>query len=96
MTGPEGDEHHAWWRITSADPPKSLEFVDGFAHQDGTPNPDLPVTHTHVTLTEHEGGTRMHLRAQFDSKEQMDQLLTMGMDQGLTQAVTQMDALLTP
>ena len=24
MTGPEGDQHHGWWRISSVEPPKSL------------------------------------------------------------------------
>lgn len=94
MTGPEGDKHHAWWRVTSVNPPKSLEFIDGFAHHDGTPNADMPTTTTHVALSEHEGGTRMELRSVFDSREQMDQLLTMGMDEGIKLAVGQMDALL--
>lgn len=94
MTGPEGDKHHAWWRVTSVNPPKSLEFIDGFAHQDGTPNADMPTTTTYVALSEYEGGTRMELRSVFDSREQMDQLLTMGMDEGIKLAVGQMDALL--
>ena len=94
MTGPEGDKHHGWWRVTSVNPPKSLDFVDGFAHQDGTPNADMPTTTTQVALAEHEGGTRMELRSVFDSREQMDQLLTMGMEEGIKLAVGQMDALL--
>jgi uncharacterized protein YndB with AHSA1/START domain len=94
MTGPEGDKYHAWWRVTSVSPPKSLEFVDGFAHQDGTPNADMPTTTTRVALAEHEGGTRMELLSMFGSREQMDQLLTMGMDEGIKLAVGQMDALL--
>jgi uncharacterized protein YndB with AHSA1/START domain len=94
MTGPEGDKHHGWWRVTSVNPPKSLEFIDGFAHQDGTPNTDMPTNTTQVGLAEHEGGTRMELRSVFDSREQMDQLLNMGMDEGIKLAVGQMDALL--
>jgi uncharacterized protein YndB with AHSA1/START domain len=94
MTGPEGDKHHAWWRVTSVNPPKSLDFIDGFAHQDGTPNADMPTTTTQVALAKHEGGTRMELRSVFDSREQMDQLLTMGMDEGIKLAVGQMDDLL--
>ncbi len=47
-----------------------------------------------MQLTEHDGGTRMELRSTFDSREQMEQLLSMGMDEGLQQAVGQMDALL--
>jgi uncharacterized protein YndB with AHSA1/START domain len=94
MTGPEGDQHHGWWRVTAVNPPKSLDFVDGFAHQDGTPNADMPTTTTQVALAEHDGGTRMELRSVFDSREQMDQLLTMGMEEGIKLAVGQMDALL--
>jgi uncharacterized protein YndB with AHSA1/START domain len=94
MTGPEGDKHHAWWRVTSVSPPTSLEFIDGFARDDGTPDVDMPTVSTRVALTEHEGGTRMELRSVFDSREQMDQMLTMGMDEGIRLSVGQMDALL--
>ncbi|MGY0055812.1 SRPBCC family protein [Streptomyces sp. LZ34] len=94
MTGPEGDKHRGWWRITSVNPPTSLEFTDGFADPDGTPSIDMPTTTVRVRLTEHDGGTRMELRSAYDSREQMERLLEMGMEEGLQQAVGQMDALL--
>ncbi|MEU1786851.1 SRPBCC domain-containing protein [Streptomyces sparsogenes] len=94
MTGPEGDKHHGWWRIASVSPPTSLEFIDGFAHEDGKPNDEMPTTTMRVRLTEHDGGTRMELRSVFDSREQMEQMAEMGMVEGLRQAVGQMDGLL--
>jgi uncharacterized protein YndB with AHSA1/START domain len=94
MTGPEGDRHRGWWRITSVDPPSSLEFEDGFANEDGTPNTELPVNAVHMRLTERDGGTRMELRSVFATREQMEQVLNMGMEEGLKQSVGQMDALL--
>ena len=94
MTGPDGDQPRGWWRVTSVNPPKSLEFTDGFANQDGTPNADLPITRVHMQLTEHSGGTRMELRSVFESREQMEQLVSMGVVEGLQQAVGQMDGLL--
>jgi uncharacterized protein YndB with AHSA1/START domain len=95
MTSPEGEQFHGWWRITSVDPPASLEFEDGFADRDGQPVADMPVTTVRLQLTEREdGGTRMELRSAFESKEQMEQLLEMGMLEGLQQSVGQMDALL--
>lgn len=94
MTGPEGDRHHGWWRITSVTEPTSLEFTDGFADEDGVPNPDMPTTTTRVTLTDREGGTRMEMRSVFDTREQMDQLMKMGMEEGLREAAGQMDGLL--
>ncbi|GAA5215480.1 SRPBCC domain-containing protein [Streptomyces sp. BB1-1-1] len=94
MTGPEGDKHRGWWRIASVDAPTSLEFTDGFADADGVPSADMPTTTTRVTLTERDGGTRMEMRSAFDTREQMDQLAKMGMEEGLREAVGQMDGLL--
>jgi uncharacterized protein YndB with AHSA1/START domain len=94
MTGPEGDRHRGWWRVTAVDPPRSLDFTDGFADQDGTPSADMPVSTVQLRLTERDGGTRMEIRSSFESREQMDQLLALGMDEGLRQSVGQMDALL--
>ena len=95
MTGPEGDQHHGWWRVIAVDPPRSLDFEDGFADDTGQPNPDLPVTLTRVDLVDRsDGGTRMSIAATFPSLEAMERLVAMGMEEGLTLALGQMDALL--
>jgi len=94
MTGPEGDRHRGYWRVTAVDAPKSLEFVDGFALDDGTPNTDMPTTAIRMVLTEQDGRTTMELFSTFASLEQMEQMASMGMAEGLREAVGQMDALL--
>jgi uncharacterized protein YndB with AHSA1/START domain len=94
MTGPEGDKYHGWWRVTAVEPPRALEFDDGFADQDGNPAADMPVMKVRVELTEHEGGTRMQMRSSFGSREEMDRVLEMGAAEGLGEAVGQMDSLL--
>jgi uncharacterized protein YndB with AHSA1/START domain len=94
MTGPDGEKFRGWWRIESVEPPKSLEFIDGFADQDGKPVADMPTTTARMQLTEHDGGTRMEMRSTFASREQMEELVKMGMVEGLQQSVGQMDALL--
>ncbi|MER5995273.1 MULTISPECIES: SRPBCC family protein [Streptomyces] len=94
MTGPEGEKYGGWWRITSVAPPASLEFTDGFSGEDGRPDPEMPTTAVRMTLTERDGGTRMELRSVFDSREQMDRLAEMGMVEGLTASLGQMDAVL--
>ncbi|CAL9314450.1 hypothetical protein SUDANB135_05226 [Streptomyces sp. SudanB135_2055] len=94
MTGPEGDKYRGWWRVATVDAPTSLEFTDGFADQDGVPNADMPTTSTRVTLTERDGGTRMEMLSVFDSRDQMEQLMKMGMEDGLREAAGQMDGLL--
>ena len=41
-----------------------------------------------------DGRTRMSIESRFPSTEAMEQLLAMGMEQGLTEAVGQIDAIL--
>jgi uncharacterized protein YndB with AHSA1/START domain len=94
MTGPEGDTHHGIWRVTAVDPPASLEFTDAFADSGGAPVADMPVSRITVLLAERDGGTRMEMRAAFESRDDMESLLKTGMAEGLRQAVGQMDALL--
>lgn len=94
MTGPEGDRHHGWWRIEAVEPPRSLRISNGFADADGNPDPAMPVMEMEMSLADHAGGTRMRLRTTFASREQLERVLEMGMEQGLREAVGQIDALL--
>ncbi|HEX7051741.1 MAG TPA: SRPBCC domain-containing protein [Longimicrobiales bacterium] len=95
MTGPAGDQPHGYWEILEADPPRSLVFRSGFANDDGTPNDDLPVSTLRVTIRELGAGrTRMSIETVFPSVEAMEQILAMGMEEGLKQAVGQIDAIL--
>jgi uncharacterized protein YndB with AHSA1/START domain len=94
MTGPDGERTRGWWRVTSVNPPSALEFTDGFANQDGTPNADTPTTDVQARLIEQDGRTRMELRFTFDSTEHMEQLERWGAFDVFPQSVGQMDALL--
>jgi uncharacterized protein YndB with AHSA1/START domain len=94
MTGPDGETSRGWWRVTSVDPPASLDFIDGWANRDGTPNADMPTTAAQARLTERDGVTRLELRFMFDSRERMEQLERWGAFDVFPQSVAQMDALL--
>jgi uncharacterized protein YndB with AHSA1/START domain len=95
MTGPTGDQPHGYWDVVEVDPPRRLAFVDGFANADGTPNDDLPRNDGQVIIEAIDGTrTRMSIESHFPSAEAMEWVLGMGMEQGLTQAVGQIDAIL--
>jgi uncharacterized protein YndB with AHSA1/START domain len=94
MTGPEGDTHHGWWLVSAVEAPRYLEFSDGFADADGNPSPEMPVTNTQVRLKEESGGTRMEVTTVFPSAQAMEQLIAMGMEEGVAAAVGQIDGLL--
>jgi uncharacterized protein YndB with AHSA1/START domain len=95
MTGPEGDEAHGWWRLLAVEPPNRLELVDGFADDSGMPNDDLPTTTTVVTLTGRDGGsTLMAIETHFPSLEAMEQMVAMGMEEGMAAAMGQIPGIL--
>ena len=95
MTGPAGDQPKGYWDIVEAAPPHRLVFLDGFANDDGTPNTDMPVNTAQVTIQETgDGRTRMSIQSTYPSTAAMEQNLAMGMEQGLTEAVGQIDAIL--
>jgi uncharacterized protein YndB with AHSA1/START domain len=95
MTGPEGDQHRGYWEVLEANAPHQLVFRDGFANADGTPNSELPMNMVQVRIEDvGSGRTRMSFESVFPSAEAMEQILAMGMEEGLTQAVGQIDAIL--
>jgi uncharacterized protein YndB with AHSA1/START domain len=95
MTGPEGDQPRGYWDIVEVDEPTLIVMLDGFANDDGSPNPDMPVGQQRVTIQDVGGGrTRMSITSVFPSAEAMEQLLAMGQEEGMKQAVGQIDAIL--
>jgi uncharacterized protein YndB with AHSA1/START domain len=95
MTGPDGERFYGWWRVLEVRAPLSLRFEDGFADDAGRPNPTLPTTMAQVTLSEHpEGGTTMVIESTFPSREAMQQMVDMGMVEGMKLALGQIDDIL--
>ncbi|MCU1516736.1 MAG: Activator of Hsp90 ATPase 1 family protein [Pseudarthrobacter sp.] len=94
MTGPEGEKAGGWWRFTAIQAPTRLEFDDGFADEKGEPVDSLGITHATVTLEEADGRTRMTILSTFESEEQMEQMVQMGMEEGMREAAGQIDAVL--
>src|SRR5829696_5019849 len=95
MTGPEGDKSHGYWRVIAVDAPHSLEVQDGFADDAGAPNPDLPTTTMRVVLSEQGGVTQVVTTSTFPNREAMEQLVNMGMEDGLRAAMAQMDEIVS-
>ncbi|GAA1360077.1 SRPBCC family protein [Catellatospora chokoriensis] len=94
MTGPEGDKHAGYWLVTAVDEPTSFAFEDGFADLDFTPNPNMPVSQNVYSFAAHDGGTRATYVGTYESAEALQQVLDMGMVEGASLSINQIDALL--
>jgi uncharacterized protein YndB with AHSA1/START domain len=95
MTSPEGEKHHGLWEVTAVDAPRRLEILDSFADDSGAKAESMPTTGMTLTLSELDGGgTLMTIHSQFASQESMEQLVEMGMEQGMLEALSQIEAIL--
>jgi uncharacterized protein YndB with AHSA1/START domain len=94
MTGPDGEKARGWWRFTAIDEPKSVEYEDGFSHDDGTPNDQMPTMRMRVDIEPLGKVTRMTVTTYFRSDAEMVQLSEMGMVEGINGAMGQIDAIL--
>lgn len=95
MTSPEGERYHGYWEVLEATPPHHLLVRDGFGDADGAPNADLPNTIMRVAIDDREsGGVRVVIVSTFESLAALEQLMAMGMEEGLRAAMGQIDEVL--
>ena len=95
MTGPGGDKAAGYWDVLEVDAPRRFVVEDGFADDSGQPNADLPKTRMELDLAEGaDGGTTMTVVSTFPSTDAMQQLIEMGMDEGMREAMGQIDGIL--
>ncbi|QIK74966.1 SRPBCC family protein [Nocardioides piscis] len=93
MTSPEGEKYAGYWDVTETNEPSDFSFDDGFADADLNPDPSMPVGRNVYTFTEHAGGTRATYVATYASAEALQKVLDMGMVEGATSAINQIDDL---
>ncbi|MFT4228402.1 SRPBCC family protein [Micropruina sp.] len=94
MTGPEGEKFCGYWRVTEVSEPDFFAFADGFADEQFNPNTDLPESQNVYSFAPHQGGTRATFVATYSSAEGLQQVLDMGMIEGSSAAIGQIDELL--
>lgn len=96
MTSPEGEKFAGAWRVVRVEAPHTFEFEDYFEDDSGNENTDLPISRSTVTIERSGGGpTVMTMTTRYDGAAALEQILAMGMEEGVTLAVGQIDALLT-
>jgi uncharacterized protein YndB with AHSA1/START domain len=94
MTGPDGDESRGYWEFLAVDPTQSFEVRDGFANPDGSANSEMPSMRMVFHFTATADGSQVSTTTHFTSVSDLDQLVAMGMEQGMREAMAQMDAVI--
>jgi uncharacterized protein YndB with AHSA1/START domain len=98
MTGPDGSTHGGYWEWIDVKPPEgesaSFEVRDGFSNPDGTPNTELPTGRMVFHFEPTDTGSRVICTSYFNSADELAQLLEMGQEEGMREAMSQIDAVL--
>ncbi|MDQ0276869.1 uncharacterized protein YndB with AHSA1/START domain [Arthrobacter silviterrae] len=94
MTGPDGTKARGWWRFTAIGAPDRLELEDGFADDDGNPVEEVGSARMSTALEDTGAGTRMTVTSTFANADQMEKMIQMGMEEGMGEAMGQIDAIL--
>jgi len=94
MTGPDGTVARGWWRYLAITPYQQIDLEDGFADENGTPNTDLPSMRMSFFFESTDTGSRFRSVTRFPSLDAMEQLVAMGMMEGMRSAMSQIDDVL--
>ena len=95
MADPGGERHNSTWEVIAADPPRHLELRDADVDHDDRPNDGNAMTAMSISIdTRDGGGTVMTIRTHFDSQAGMEQVLAMGIEEGMRIVLSQIDAVL--
>ncbi|WP_127571804.1 SRPBCC family protein [Georgenia faecalis] len=91
MSGPDGERAGGYWEFLAVEPGRSFEVRDGFAGPDGAPNPEMPSMRMVYTFEDADSGCRLVTTTSFNSLDELEKLLGMGMEEGLASAMSQID-----
>lgn len=94
MTGPEGEKYCGVWDIKSVDRPTAFTFADAFADEEFNVQENLPVSVNSYAFASEGEGTRATYTSTYASAEALQQVLDMGVVEGASAAINQIDELL--
>ena len=95
MVGPEGEKHIARTNYLSIDIHKQFSGEDAFCDQDGNVNPEMPVSTFNNQFDETGDSTLVTVVSEYGSEEHLQQVIEMGMKEGLEMAFENLDRLLS-
>lgn len=74
--------------------PAMIKYIDYFSDEDGNKNTDMPAAPSVVTFTESNGVTTLESITEYATEKDLQQVLEMGMEEGVRQTWDRLAALL--
>jgi len=94
MIGPDGEQHFGRMDFLEIEPGHRYKASDSFTDAEGRIDRSLPVQTFETTFSDAGEGTKVVVLVEYASLADMQRILEMGMQEGLTMAQDQLEALL--
>lgn len=94
MVDPDGNEHWVRFDYETINPKDSYRAQDAFSDAEGGINRDLPVSTWAVTFENKASLTLVQIISTYETPEALQQVVDMGMKEGLEATLSQLDKLL--
>ena len=94
MVSPAHEKHYGGAKFNEIKHHRSFDYIDFFSDSEGNINTDLPSTKSLIGFTGVAEGTKLTINNHFNSPAEMQQLLDMGVEEGLKSALNQLEDLL--
>lgn len=95
MLGPEGERHYCTQTYEMIEPGKSFTGEDYFCNETGAKMSDMPVSHWKQEFIAEGSGTRLISTVTYPKIEDLQKVIEMGMEEGYTMGLNQLEALLS-
>jgi uncharacterized protein YndB with AHSA1/START domain len=93
MTLPDGERPDGWWRVIGVDAPHHLEFENGVGERPPTSGTSAMTIRVAIVPLD-DSHTEMTIMTTYESLGAMTEFVEMGMAEGMSAAVGQIDVLL--
>ncbi|WP_018178518.1 SRPBCC family protein [Jongsikchunia kroppenstedtii] len=91
MTSPDGEKYCGVWQVTAVDEPRSFSFDDAFADEQFNVIESMPTSNNDYSFVEVDGRTHATYVNRYQTAEALQKVLDMGMIEGATGAINQID-----
>lgn len=95
MIDPEGNEYWGLMNYLRIEPIEHYTALDGFCDETATLNPELPRANWNVTFSDKSQQSLVRTIVTYTSLEDLEKVIQMGMQEGLTSTLERLDELLS-
>ena len=94
MVDPNGTEYWGYTEYVTIKPIDYYTSLDAFSNEQGEINKDLPRAKWKISFSDKGENTLVEIQVQYDSLQDLETVIQMGMEQGMTMTLEKLDELL--